>query len=800
MDMSSMRVGIIHPTVISTGTTVRTTYLGDVLSTRDGKVYGYRDGIIAETLADIGSTVQAGDPVARLVPATLSPDTANTIADKKSVKIKAEGSLGSAESSLQSAQDRRDRTAVATDDQIAASTQAFVRAQDRRKALVDTTSSSIDAATRALAAARDRRDRIGRAMILSVSGAQASVDTASTIRSSVTASTQDQIAKTIAEQDAKIAKTQADLDALDVSLQNQEGSIDNTKERSSVSVSLEQTKLQTQEKSLRTSIASAHNALNQVFYGSSHAGSTSTNAQGNIFNGKTFGERDVASATAFAAAFSKVSDRIANVDTISPDGLVILANDTLSTLDLGLHVLDNTLAKADYPESMLGSDKNTLIAAKTDSMNGLQTILNAYAEQKSMLAKEQGTAGADTSDTTLQLTKMQADRASMVKELAMDRAERDRMIAEVQTSATLSQNDALKMTTESKKNLVDSVSSRELSLIDADRMVTEAEKTLADTRASGQASLIDADRMIADAQRDLANAKASRELSLIDADRMIADAEKAKNDATADIASADAALSILDSGALGDIIRAPFSGKITRRNVNVGEAVTVSSPIFDIIQDGNSAPEVFVRYEVPESEIGGVRIGDAVSLSRVVEPLRVYTARVQRIAPAVDPTTRSVVVEAVVDTHDVENIPIGSSVRISVTSGTPLLMIPTVTVRQDTDGSTYVYVVESGRMAKKIVKTSRVLGDQITVLSGLATDDSVIVDDGGMPPAVGMAATTYLMSSLGTLSPSSTGAFDLGEHAGHHMKAGEVMDMSKPMDGMDMSGSTDSMSGMDMIK
>ena len=772
MDMSSMRVGIIHPTVISTGTTVRTTYLGDVLSTRDGKVYGYRDGIIAETLADIGSTVQAGDPVARLVPATLSPDTANTIADKKSVKIKAEGSLGSAESSLQSAQDRRDRTAVATDDQIAASTQAFVRAQDRRKALVDTTSSSIDAATRALAAARDRRDRIGRAMILSVSGAQASVDTASTIRSSVTASTQDQIAKTIAEQDAKIAKTQADLDALDVSLQNQEGSIDNTKERSSVSVSLEQTKLQTQEKSLRTSIASAHNALNQVFYGSSHAGSTSTNAQGNIFNGKTFGERDVASATAFAAAFSKVSDRIANVDTISPDGLVILANDTLSTLD----------------------------AAKTESMNGLQTILNAYAEQKSMLAKEQGTAGADTSDTTLQLTKMQADRASMVKELAMDRAERDRMIAEVQTSATLSQNDALKMTTESKKNLVDSVSSRELSLIDADRMVTEAEKTLADTRASGQASLIDADRMIADAQRDLANAKASRELSLIDADRMIADAEKAKNDATADIASADAALSILDSGALGDIIRAPFSGKITRRNVNVGEAVTVSSPIFDIIQDGNSAPEVFVRYEVPESEIGGVRIGDAVSLSRVVEPLRVYTARVQRIAPAVDPTTRSVVVEAVVDTHDVENIPIGSSVRISVTSGTPLLMIPTVTVRQDTDGSTYVYVVESGRMAKKIVKTSRVLGDQITVLSGLATDDSVIVDDGGMPPAVGMAATTYLMSSLGTLSPSSTGAFDLGEHAGHHMKAGEVMDMSKPMDGMDMSGSTDSMSGMDMIK
>ncbi len=800
MDMSSMRVGVVHPSAISTGTTVRTTYVGDILSTRDGKVYGYRNGIIAEILADIGSTVQAGDPVARLVPATLSPDTASTIADKKSVKIKAEGSLSSAESYLQSAQDRRGRTAAATDDQIAASTEALTRAQDRRKALADTTSSSIDAATRALAAARDRRDRIARATTLSVSGAQASVDTASTIRSSVTVSTQDQLTKTIAEQDAKIAKTQADLDALDVSLQNQEGSINNTKERSNVSVSLEQTKLQTQETSLRTSIASAHNALNQVFYGSSHAGSTSTNAQGNVFNGKTFGERDVARATSFGTTFSKVSDRIASVDTLSPDDLVTLANDTLSTLDLGLHVLDNTLSKADYPESMLGADKNTLIAAKTDSMNGLQTILSAYTEQKSMLAKEQGTAGADTSDTTLQLTKMQADRASMVKELAMDRAERDRMIAEVRTSATLSQNDALKMTTESKKNLADSVSGRELSLIDADRMVTEAEKILTDTQTSSQTSLIDADRMIADAQRDLANTKASQEISLIDADRMIADAEKAKNDATADIASADAALSILDSGALGDIVRAPFSGKITRRNVNIGEAVSISSPIFDIVEDSSMAPEVFVRYEVPESEIGSVHIDDTVNLSRVAEPLRTYTAHVQRIAPAVDPTTRSVVVEAVIDTKDVENIPVGSSVRISVTSGAPLLMIPTATVRQDTDGSTFVYVVEHGVMAKKIVKTSRVLGDQITVLSGLTTDDSIIVDDGGMPPAVGMAATTYLASPIGTSSPRSTGAFDLGEHAGHHMKAGEVMDMSKPMDGTDMSGSTDSMSGMDMAK
>ena len=274
-----MRVGVIHPTAVGTGTTVRTTYPGDVLSTRDGKVFGYRDGIIAGVLVDIGSTVSAGEVVARLIPATLSPDTASMVADKKSTKTKAEGSLQSAEASLQSATDRRDRIEEATNTQIDASTQALEKAKSRRQELAKSTSTDIKAAKDALAAAKDRRTRIADATKVSVSGALQSVGTASAIRSSVTTSTADQLSKTIPEEDAKIAKIQADLDALDVSIQAQAGTISNTKERSNVSVGLEQTKMQSQEATLRTSISSTHNALNQVFYGSNHAESSTTNAQ-----------------------------------------------------------------------------------------------------------------------------------------------------------------------------------------------------------------------------------------------------------------------------------------------------------------------------------------------------------------------------------------------------------------------------------------------------------------------------------------------------------------------------------------
>ena len=245
------------------------------------------------------------------------------------------------------------------------------------------------------------------------------------------------------------------------------------------------------------------------------------------------------------------------------------------------------------------------------------------------------------------------------------------------------------------------------------------------------------------------------------------------------------------------MIRAPFVGRITRRDVNVGDAITVSTPIFDIAQDAESAPEIFVRYEVPESEIGNVSIGDTVSLVRTVEPLRTYSAHVERIAPAVDPTSRGVVVEAVINANDAANIPVGSSVRVSTTAGIPLLTIPTSSVRQDTDGTTYTYAVENNSMVKKTVKTSRTIGDQVAILSGLSANDSIIVDFGGMPPAVGMQVSPYLMSALDMSGSGSVGGFDAGEHASM-IKDGKMMDMSEPMD--DKTGSMDSMSGMNIPK
>jgi hypothetical protein len=54
--------------------------------------------------------------------------------------------------------------------------------------------------------------------------------------------------------------------------------------------------------------------------------------------------------------------------------------------------LDNTIISADYDTTMLNNDKTMLIMAKTDQMNGIQTNLNMYNEQLSMLSKEKNIA------------------------------------------------------------------------------------------------------------------------------------------------------------------------------------------------------------------------------------------------------------------------------------------------------------------------------------------------------------------------------------------------------------------------
>jgi RND family efflux transporter MFP subunit len=111
---------------------------------------------------------------------------------------------------------------------------------------------------------------------------------------------------------------------------------------------------------------------------------------------------------------------------------------------------------------------------------------------------------------------------------------------------------------------------------------------------------------------------------------------------------------------IGRSVRAPFSGVITRRYVNAGSSVHVDQPLVMITDDSQR----FIRFSASEEDALSLEEGMTVefvpTITRSEPPMVLLSlegtpalertrATISRIAQAVDPTTRTIQVEAEID-------------------------------------------------------------------------------------------------------------------------------------------------------
>lgn len=207
----------------------------------------------------------------------------------------------------------------------------------------------------------------------------------------------------------------------------------------------------------------AHATLFRIFYGSSAISATYLPSQ---LKSPFSGNANSSVTNDFTFEMISLHTRYQKIDTLSQDELFSLARDTVKTVDFGTRVLDSVSVSTEYGETMLNADKSDLIATKTDSMNGILTLLNMYEEQKSMLAKETAVSSNDYSTEVLMLQKLKAEQGVLQKEYALTKAEKDRMLADVKNMKSSSENDASKMVAVESADKI-------MSLAEADRMITE---------------------------------------------------------------------------------------------------------------------------------------------------------------------------------------------------------------------------------------------------------------------------------------------------------------------------------------
>jgi membrane fusion protein (multidrug efflux system) len=192
-------------------------------------------------------------------------------------------------------------------------------------------------------------------------------------------------------------------------------------------------------------------------------------------------------------------------------------------------------------------------------------------------------------------------------------------------------------------------------------------------------------------------------------------------------------------------LRAPFSGRLGIRRINLGE---VLQPGVDIVSLQSYDP-IYAEFSLPQQALAEVSEGDVVAIRTDAFPTMTWEGQVDVIDSEVSPNTRNFMVRAVIDNPGGELRP-GMFVDVQVRQPElrQLLAIPSSSVLFAPYGdSVYVlteqkentepqqYVVE-----QRFVRLGERRGDLVAISSGLNPDD-VVVSTGAFKLQNGMAVT-----------------------------------------------------------
>ena len=230
----------------------------------------------------------------------------------------------------------------------------------------------------------------------------------------------------------------------------------------------------------------------------------------------------------------------------------------------------------------------------------------------------------------------------------------------------------------------------------------------------------------AEAQAELArlNAERNRKLSL---DQTVSPSELDATEATLKqaLANADAIRAVIAKKTL----RAPFSGRLGIRLVNLGEQLPVGQSIVSL----QSLAPVFVDFSLPQQDLSRLQTGLKVHVVSDSYTNQIFDGQIAAINPDLDAVTRSIRIRAEFS-NEKQLLRPGMFVRVEVDlpDGQRVLVIPSTAVQSAPFGDA-VFLIEkpaaggkSNLVAQqKFIRTGRTRGDFVSVESGLKAGDRV---------------------------------------------------------------------------
>jgi len=171
-------------------------------------------------------------------------------------------------------------------------------------------------------------------------------------------------------------------------------------------------------------------------------------------------------------------------------------------------------------------------------------------------------------------------------------------------------------------------------------------------------------------------------------------------------------------------VLSPLSGVVAERSVVLGETVEPSKVIFKILD----ASVVFVEGSAFEEALPQLKIGQRVRIRLASYPGKVFTGKISRLSPTIDPQKRTLLLWAEVPNRAGKLKPnLSADMDVVVGGGQEVLAIP-LEALTTTEGESFVFVEEKGSFRRADVILGARDDRYVEVKKGLLPGDRVVTD------------------------------------------------------------------------
>lgn len=169
-------------------------------------------------------------------------------------------------------------------------------------------------------------------------------------------------------------------------------------------------------------------------------------------------------------------------------------------------------------------------------------------------------------------------------------------------------------------------------------------------------------------------------------------------------------------------IKAPFSGKLGIRMVNLGQYIEAGTGIVSL----QSMDPLYVQFTLPEQYLNALRVGQPIEITVESQGKKLFTGKINALNAEVSTDTRNILVQATVPNPQYLLYPgMFADVSVILPQQQNIITVPQTAVIYNLYGDA-VYIVKSGKAYIRYVTVGERRNSEVAILKGLQTGEEVV--------------------------------------------------------------------------